>query len=111
MSIKNNIATLVSYIWREHEIIVRTVHYTMNVLSIEAELFAIRYDISQTSQMQDVSHIVIITDTIYTTKYIFDMFIHSYQLQSIAISSNLRKFFNKSNSNSISFWNCFSNDK
>ena len=68
---------------------------------MEAKLFAIRYSISQASQIQDISYIVIITNTIYTAKHIFDMSIHSYQLYSITISSDLRKFFNKNDSNSI----------
>ena len=46
VSVKNNIAISVSYIWREYKIIVKTVHYAMNVLSTEAELYAIRCDIS-----------------------------------------------------------------
>jgi len=46
VSVKNNIAISVSYIWREYKIIVKTVHYAMNVLSTEAELCAIRCDIS-----------------------------------------------------------------
>ena len=83
----------------------------MNISLTKAKLFVMRYDISQVSQIQDISHIVIITDSIHAAKYIFDIFIHSYQLQSIAISSNLRKFFNKNNSNFILFWNCPSNNK
>jgi len=31
--------TSISYIWREHNIIKKTIHYTMNVLSTEAKLF------------------------------------------------------------------------
>jgi len=66
VSVKNNIPTLVSYIRRGHEIIAKAIHYTMNVLSIEAELFAIRCGISRATQ--DVEHIVIITDAIPAAK-------------------------------------------
>jgi len=64
MSVRSNVTIPVSHIQREHEIIVKTIHYAMDVLSIEAELFAIRCRICHASQIQDVSHIVIITDTI-----------------------------------------------
>ena len=37
---------------------------------------------------------------------IFDFFVYPYQWQLIAISKNLRLFFNKHFSNSIKFWNC-----
>jgi len=45
----------------------------MNVMSTEAELFAIRYSINCATQMQDVAHIIIIMDAIPATKHIFDM--------------------------------------
>jgi len=76
----------------------------MNVLSTKAELFIIRYSISQASQIQDIIYIVVITDAIPTVKNSFDMSLHPYQLHSIAIFSNLRKFFNKKFNNTISFW-------
>jgi len=45
-SVKNNTAILVLHIWRDQEIITKTVHHTMNVSTIEAELFTIRCSIS-----------------------------------------------------------------
>jgi len=75
----------------------------MNVLSMEAKIFTIRCGICQIFQIQYVYYIVIVTDAIYTTKHIFNMFIHPYQLQSIAIFSNLKNFFNKNNNNHILF--------
>ena len=74
-----NITTSVSHIQRGHEIIAKTIHHAMNILSIEAELFAIRCEISQILQIQDISHIshiIVITDTIHTAKCIFDLSIH-----------------------------------
>jgi len=111
VSIKNNITTSVSHIWREHKIIVKTIHHTINVLSTKAKMFAIRCGISHASQLQVITCIVVITDAIYTAKHIFDMFICLYQLHSITISNNLRKFFDKNTSNSILFWDCPSNNK
>ena len=111
MSVKNNITILVSHIWREYKIIVKTIYYTMNILLIKAKLFTIRCNISWTSQIQGITCIIIITDIIHTIKHIFNISIYLYQLHIIIISNNLRNFFNKNTSNSISFWNCSSNDK
>jgi len=46
VSIKNNIITLVSHIRREHKVIMKTIHHTMNVMFTKVELFAMRYGIS-----------------------------------------------------------------
>jgi len=80
-------------------------------LSIEAEPFAIRCSISRASKIQGITYIVVIIDAIHVTKHIFDTSIHSYQLHTIAISSNLRKFFNRNDKNLIFFWDCPSNNK
>ena len=74
-----------------------------NILFTKAELFAIRYDISQAFQIQDVICIVIITNTIPVAKRIFDLIHHPYQLYSIIISKDLRKFFNRNPNNTITF--------
>ena len=69
ISIKNNIATFVLYIRREHSIIVKTDYYSINVLFTEAKLFTMRCDISQVSQIQDIIHIiVVITNVILVAK-------------------------------------------
>lgn len=83
----------------------------MNVLSTEAELFAVRCSISQVSQIHGVTSIVIIIDTIHTAKYIFNISIHPHQIHTITISSNLGNFFNQNDNNLILFWDCSSNDK
>ena len=111
VNVKNNIATLVSYIQRKHKIIMKTIHHAINLISTETKLFVIRCDISQASQIPDITHIVIITNTIPAAKRIFDMFLYPYQLYSIAIFSDLRRFFNKNSSNLISFWDCPSSNK
>jgi len=56
-------------------------------------------------------HIIIVINAILAAKRIFDMSLHPYQLYSIIISSDLKKFFNKNLSNTISFWDCPSNNK
>ena len=102
MSIKNNITTLISHIYRGQEIITKTTHHTTNVNSTEAELFTIRYEISHAY----INCIIVITNTILATKWIFDITIYPYQLYSITRSKDLKKFFNKSPNNSINFGNC-----
>ena len=72
----------------------------MNITFTKAELFAIRYSINHMPQLQDITHTVVITDAIPATKWIFDIFIYSHQLHSIAISNNFKAFFDK-NSNSL----------
>ena len=44
-SIKNNITTLISHIYREQEIITKTI-YAINVTSTETKLFTIKYNIN-----------------------------------------------------------------
>ena len=69
----------------------------------KAELFAIRCSISQASQIQGVTYIIVITNAILATKRIFDTSLHLYQLNFIVISNNLKKFFNKNLSDIIIF--------
>ena len=56
-------------------------------------------------------YIIVVTDTIYSVRHIFDSSSHSYQLQSIAIAQDLRSFFENNTYNSIEFWDCPSNAK
>ena len=91
--------------------IMKIVHHIMDVISTEAKIFAIRCCISQASQIQGITYIVIITDVILATKKIFDTSLYPYQLYPIAIFNNLKKFFNKNSSNTISFWDCSSDNK
>ena len=110
-SIKNNIATLISYIRRDQEVTTKTVYYAMNVTPSEAEIFTMRYSINHTVHLYDVINIIVITDAILAAKQIFDMFIHPHQLHSIIISNNLRELINKNSNNLILFWDCSSSNK
>ena len=78
MSVKNNIITSVSHIQRKHEIIMETVYHVMNVIFIVVKIFAIRYSISQASQIQGIIYIVIVTSVISAAKRIFDMSFYLY---------------------------------
>jgi len=54
-------------------------------MSIEAKLFAIRCGINQATQLQELNKIIIITNSIHSTKKIFDYLPHSHQVHSTAI--------------------------
>ena len=50
----------------------------INITFTKAEIFTIKYSINYVTQIQDVVYIIVIVNTIPTTKHIFDMFIHLY---------------------------------
>ena len=92
-SIKNDIATSISHVHLVDHPLTKTVHHAAFVTSTEAELFAIRCSISQACNKESMSKIIIITDSIYVVKKIFDSKSHSYQIHTTAILSELRCFF------------------
>ena len=89
-SIKKDIATSISHICIHDHPLTKTVHYTVYVTSTEAELFAIRCGINQVCGKNNISKIIVITDSIHTAKKIFDSKFHPYQLHMIAILQELR---------------------
>ena len=105
-SIKDNITTLIAHVHQANSPLIKTVHHTVFVTSSKAELFAMRCDINQACNKDNISKIVVITDSIHLAKRIFDSLLHSLQSHSAAILSKLRLFFNKSQDNSIEFWEC-----
>jgi len=86
--------------------LIRTVHHTVNVMSTKAELFAIRCGINQTLHFNNISKIIVITNSIHVAHKIFDSLAHPYQILSAAILSDLCVFFNSHINNSIEFWEC-----
>ena len=105
-NIKNNIATSISHIHQAYHPLIKTIHHAAFVTSSEVELFAIRCGINQACNKEDISKIFIITDSIHAAKNIFNSSLHLYQSHSTAILSELWWFFNKSQDNSIEFWEC-----
>ena len=105
-SIKNDIATSISHIHQAYHPLIKTVYHAVFVTSSEVELFTIRCSINQACNKEDVFKIFVITDSIHATKNIFNSSSHPYQSHSMAILSELRWFFNKSQDNSIEFWEC-----
>ena len=88
-SIKNDIATSISHIHSVDRLLVKTVHHASFITSTEAELFAIRCGINQACSVNNVSKIVVITDSIHAAKRIFDYSPHPYQIHSAAILREL----------------------
>ena len=105
-SIKNDIATSIAHIHSTNHPLIKTAHHASFVTSLEAELFAIRCGINQACLLDNVSKIVVITDSIHVAKKIFDPVLHPLQIHSAAILSNLWTFFSANVPNSIEFWEC-----
>jgi len=104
--IKNNIATFIAYIYIYNRPIIKTLHHAANITSTKAELFTIRCGINQAVSLLGTSKIIVVTDSIHTTRKIFDLLIYPFQVYLAAISKELRKFFIANNNNSIEFWEC-----
>ena len=105
-SIKNDIATSISHVHIANQPLTKTVHHAVFVISIEAELFAIRCSINQACSKDNISKIIVIMDSIHAAKIIFDSKSHPYQSYTAAILSELQGFFNANHDNSIEFWEC-----
>jgi len=75
----------ISHVYLHSNSVKKTIYHTVNIISTEAELFAIRYRINQAIQIPDVFHIIVITDVIHLVRHIFGLTTHPYQIQLIAI--------------------------
>ena len=78
VSIKNNVTTSIIYIHTFNKSLTKIIYYAVHVMSTEVELFTIRCGINQSLSLDNVSKIIIITDTIYTVKKIFNLLVHLY---------------------------------
>ena len=107
-SIKNDIATSILHMHIANHPLTKTVHHAVFITSMEAELFTIRCGINQACIKENVSKIIVGTDSIHTAKKIFNSKSHPFQSHTVAILSKLRGFFNSSCNNSIEFWECSS---
>ena len=110
-SIKNNIATLVTYVYQANFPLIKIVHHAVFITSSKAELFAMKCEINQACNKNNISKIIVITNYIHSAKLIFNSLLHPLQSHLAAILSKLRLFFNKSQNNSIEFWECSSHLK
>jgi len=73
-------------------------------MSTEAELFAIKCRINQTTISDNISKIIVITDSIHAMKKIFDSLSHPFQCYTTSIVNKLQNFFPYNQENSIEFW-------
>ena len=85
VGIKNNVATSISYMHINNKTLIKTIHHVVHITSTEAELFAIRYSINQAMNFDNVSKIIVVTDSIYVAKKIFEPSVYLYQVQLAAI--------------------------
>ena len=105
-SIKNDIATSISHVHIANHLLTKTVHHAVFVTSTEAELFAIRCGINQACSKENISKVIVITDSIHAAKKIFNSKSHPFQSHTAVILSELWGFFNSNCDNSIEFWEC-----
>ena len=89
-----------------NQLLIKTLHHAAFVTSTEAKLFVIRCSINQATSNNNVSKIIVITDSIHAAKRIFDLSSHLLQIQSMAILGDLCYFFSNDLNNSIEFWKC-----
>ena len=66
ISIKNNVAMSIAYVHLFNNSLIKTLHYTINVMITEVELFAIKCRINQATQISGTSYIIIITNVLHT---------------------------------------------
>ena len=105
-NIKNNVATSILYTHMNNRLIIKTIHYVVHITNTEAELFAIKCGINQASNFDNMFKIIVITNSIHAARKIFELLVHSYQIQLAAILSNFHSFFKHHENNSIEFWEC-----
>ena len=105
-SIKNNVTMSILHTHIPNRPLSRTIHHSAFVTSTEAELFTIRYGINQASSVDNISKIIVVTDSIYAARKISDPLSHLCQIHAVAILEELCLFFSKNSANSIEFWEC-----
>jgi len=106
MSIKNNVAMSIAHVHTHNKLLIKTIYHAVNVTSMEAELFTIRCGINQAMHIDNISKIIIVTNSIHAVKRIFNPSVHSFQVQLATVLSDLCYFFNCHTNNSIKFWEC-----
>ena len=105
-SIKNDIATSILHTHIANSSLIKALYHAVFVMNTKAKLFAIRYSINQASNKENISKIIITTNSIDMAKKIFDSLSHLFQVHTVAILSNLHQFFTNNQNNLIEFWKC-----
>ena len=106
MLVSKTMTASISHIHVHDKPLIKTIHHVVNVTTTEAKLFAIRCGISQATNIKDISKIIVITDLLHTAQKNFDYLSHPFQIHSVSILNELRKFFLQNWNNSIKFWEC-----
>ena len=75
VSIKNNVTISITHIHTFDKPSMKMIHHAVYVISTEAELFTIRCGINQSLSVNNISKIVVITDSIHAVKKIFNLFV------------------------------------
>ena len=70
---------------------------------MKAELFTIRCSINQATNLTGINKIIVITDSIHSTKKILDYSSHPFQIHVASIFYELRNLFDNSYNNVIEF--------
>ena len=104
--IKNHTTTSIVHIHVHNKQVIKMLYHAVNVIFMEAKLFTIQCGIIQATNLWDIRKIIIITNSIHTTKKIFDYLSHSFQVYMASISKDLRKFFASNTNDTIKFWDC-----
>jgi len=65
-SVKSKVAISILHIHIHNKPIVKMLHHAINVISTEAELFAIRCGINQATNLNDISKIIVVTNLLQT---------------------------------------------
>ena len=75
-SVKKNVALSIAHIHIQNKPMVKTLYHVVNVTSFEAKFFAIRCGINQAVLSHETSRIIIVMDSIYVAKKIFNSSLH-----------------------------------
>ena len=89
VNIKNDITISILYVHLVNCPLTKTVHHAVFITSMEAELFTIKCGINQAYTKENVSKIIVVTDSIHATKKIFNSNLHPYQTYIMAILNKL----------------------
>jgi len=69
-NIRNQVTISISHVYIHNRPVIKMLYYAVNVISIEAKLFAFRYSINQATNLMDINKIIVITDSIHSAKII-----------------------------------------
>ena len=110
-SIKNNVTISIAHIHIRDRLVMKTLHYALNITSTEAKLVVIRCSINQATNHDFIFTVIIIMDSIHMVRKIFNLSSHPYQKHVVFILKKLCSFFLCYLNNCIEFWECSSLSK